>query len=268
MSKIKTITALLAVVSILFFNSCKKDDESISKPVIILNELGYQNTKIGYIGSDFHIEAEIVAEGKIDKIIVEIHTEGTANWEFDSTYSGFSGLKNAEFHKHIDMPTNVSDTGSYHFHLIVVDMLGNQTVVESDIQIKKPDDTIAPVITITNSPTNHQVFSNGQTINISGLITDNLALGGVYIGLISSNQVLTDGEVNDGNTITLLHTHDFLNPLSHNFSTNLVVGASLDNNISPKPIIWSSGDYYILVKCKDAFGGNWIFSNHYNIKIN
>jgi hypothetical protein len=48
-------------------NACKKD-EVISKPEIDLTELGYENSKIGYTGSDLHIEAEIVAEGKIETV--------------------------------------------------------------------------------------------------------------------------------------------------------------------------------------------------------
>ena len=47
-----------------------------------------------------------------------------------------------------------------------------------------------------------------------------------------------------------------------------VVGAAMDNNITPKAATWTSGDYYIVVKTKDSFGGNWTFSSHYPITIN
>jgi hypothetical protein len=74
------------------------------------------------------------------------------------------------------------------------------------------------------------------------------------------------------NTITLLHTHEFDSHTAHNFSASINVGAAQDNNITPKDIAgdiaWQSGNYYIVVKCKDAFGGNWTFSSHYPIVIN
>lgn len=261
--------AMLAAMSILLFYACEKDkeDELVAGPKVTLTEVGLGNSKIGYPGSDLHLEADIVAEGKISTVRIEIHAEGISTWEFDTTYTEFTGLKNATFHKHIDIPLH-ADVGDYHLHFIVGDMMGKQTVAEAELEIKNPTDTIPPALSITDAPATNQNFYNGQTISISGVVSDNLALGGMYIGLVRVDQGLVDAAVNDGNTITLLHTHDFPNPYSHNFSASLVVGAAMDNNITPKPISWAPGDYYVLVKCKDAFGGNWTFSNHYLIVIN
>jgi len=256
--------AITLTIALLSIYSCKQEP---SKPEITLNEVGLSNNKIGYLGSDLHVEADIVAEGKINTVKVEIHPEGTGTWEFDTTYTEFSGLKNATFHKHIDIPLS-ADTGDYHLHFIVVDMEGNETVAEAEIEIKQPTDAVPPVVTISTAPTTNQVFTNGQTITISGSVSDNISLGGMYIGLVRVDQGLTDAQVNDGNTITLLHNHDFPNPISHNFSASIVVGAAMDNNITPKPATWNTGDYYIVVKCKDAFGGNWTFSSHYSLVIN
>jgi len=267
-TKIKTMAVILTAINIIFFNSCKKDEETLARPQITLTEVGLENSKIGYLDSDLHLEADIVAEGKINTIKVEIHPEGTGTWEYDTIYTEFSGLKNTTFHKHIDIPSNIADTGDYHLHFIVVDMNGNETVVESDMKIKQPTDTVPPVITISNTPTTNQIFTNSQTITISGSISDNIALGGMYIGLVRADQILTDEEVNDGNTITLLHTHDFTTNTLHNFAASIVVGATMDNNITPKPTTWTYGNYYIVIKCKDSFGGNWTFSNHYPIRIN
>jgi len=273
----------IAFTAGLFFTSCEKDDETNPKPIITLTELGYENSKIGYAGTDLHIEAEIVAEGKIDYVTIEIHPEGEheekstsivlheGEWEVDTTYTEFSGLKNTTFHKHIDIPVD-ADTGHYHFHFIVTDMDGQQTTVEEELEIQQPDDAIAPEITISNAPTNNQEFNNGETISISGSVSDDKALGGMYIGLVRTDQNLTDAEVNATNTITLLHTHEFDSHTAHNFSASINVGAAQDNNITPKDITgdiaWQSANYYIVIKCKDAFGGNWTFSSHYPIVIN
>jgi len=139
----------IATMGIIIFNACKKENKTeIAKPQISLKEVGLNNSKIGYVGSDFHLEADIEAEGKINVVKIEIHPELTKSWYFDSTYSEFAGLKNAEFHKHIDMPTNIADTGIYHLHFIVSDMNGNQSSVESEIQIKQPTDTTSSIIMI------------------------------------------------------------------------------------------------------------------------
>ncbi len=273
---------VIAFTAGLFFTSCEKDDETTPKPVITLSELGYENSKIGYAGTDLHIEAEIVAEGKIDKVTIEIHPEGEHKeksasitlhedeWEVDTTFTEFSGLKNTTFHKHIDIPVH-TEIGHYHFHFIVTDIDGQQTTVEEELEIKQPDDAVAPEITISNAPTNNQTFNNGETISISGSVSDDKALGGMYIGLVRTDQNLTDAEVDATNTITLLHTHEFDSHTAHNFSASINVGATQDNNITPKDITgdiaWQSANYYIVVKCKDAFGGNWTFSNQYPIVI-
>ena len=280
MKKNKLIWVAIAVIS-LFLSSCNKD-ETTSLPEIDLTELGYDNSHISYAGSDLHIEAGVVATGKINTITVQIHPEGEEEkssesilhddeWDVDTIYTEFSGLKNTAFHKHIDVPANAEAT-IYHFHFIVTDMEGQQSSVEEELEIQYPSDSIFPVITISEFPTNGQVFNSGEAISISGSVSDDQALGGLYIGLVRANQNLTDEEVSDSNTITLLHTHDFEGSDSYNFSASLNVGAEQDNNIAPKDIsgdiAWQSADYYIVVKCKDAFGGNWTFSDHYPIVIN
>lgn len=279
--KTKLFLIAIAITMGLFLTSCEKD---IAKPVIDLTELGYENNKIGYAGTDFHIEAEIVAEGKIDKVTVEIHPEGEheqeeegdshdheGEWEDEFTYTKFSGLKNTNFHKHIDIPVD-AEPGHYHFHFIVTDMEGNQTTVEDEIEVKLPDDDEAPVIDVSSAPQQDEVFNDGATITISGSVSDNKALGGMYIGLVREDQNLEDAKVNAKNTITLLHTHEFDSPVSHSFSASIEVGAAQDNNITPKDITgdiaWQTANYYILVKAKDAFGGNLGFSEKYTIKIN
>jgi len=132
----------------------------------------------------------------------------------------------------------------------------------------QPTDTVAPVITVSSAPSNGQIFNNGETITISGTVTDDTRLGGIYIGLVRVDQNLADADVNADNTITLLHNHHFADPTSYNFTGSIVVGAANDNDITPDPITWISGDYYLLIKCPDAFGGNVTFSSHYPVVIN
>lgn len=272
---------LLFSFSTFLFVSCTKEDDKLP-PQINGFELGYENSGIAYLGSDLHLEAEILSDAKIDRITLLIHHEGEhgkkstyylmeeGEWEIDTTYTKFTGLKNTSFHEHFDVPLEI-ETGEYHLDFAVIDMDGNKTEIERDLIIEAPVDLLGPELTIDTHPAAMQVFTNGQVITISGKLADETALGGVYVGLVRENQNLADAAVDATNTITLLHTHDFQSPVTHEFSASITVGAAQDNNSTPKPIdgdiAWQSGNYYILVKVKDAFGGNWTFSQHYPIEI-
>jgi hypothetical protein len=139
--KTKAFFALL-ILSTLFFVACDKDPAS---PVITILELGegesHGNDRTAKIGGDLHMEIEVVAEGRIDKIQVRIHPEGEHHdegehegWEVDTTYTKFSGLKNTIFHEHVEIDAE-AEPGEYHFDFIVTDMEGNQSSAEADLQI-------------------------------------------------------------------------------------------------------------------------------------
>lgn len=265
-TKIKS-TVLLLALGALVFTSCKKDEPTLSAPKITLSELGHENEKVAYAGTDLHVEAEIIAEAKIKTVTIEIHKENEeSKWELDTTFTEFEGQKNADFHKHIDIPVDV-EKGEYHFHFKVVDMQGNETVVEEELEIKYVDDNKAPTIVVSNAPTENKVFKNGETISISGMIEDDYALGGVYVGLVDESANIEDSKVNFENSITLLHTHHFEAPKKFNFEAKINVGVKKDNNTPQKDIEWKNGNYYLLVKCKDAFGGNGAITKRYPIVV-
>jgi hypothetical protein len=275
--KIKLLL-FIPILGGLMMTSCNNDEDTVAMPEATIMELGYNNSKVTFAGTELHIEAEILAEGKIDVVIVEIHPEGEhagrisdeEEWEVSIQYTDFQGLRNSTFHKHIDVPASAG-IGDYHLHFEVVDMLGQQTVIEDELAVQEPTDEVAPSMTISSAPALGTVFKNGETISISGTVSDDIALGGMYVGLVRVDQNLADSEVNAANTITVLHTHDFDSEDAHSFSPSIVVGAIMDNNITPKEITgdiaWQSAEYYLLVKCKDAFGGNWVFSAQYPIEI-
>jgi hypothetical protein len=144
------ISMLLAAVVVM--TSCGKAE----KPEIGSFELGYENSKSANAGDELHMDAEVVAEGTIDVIRIVIHPEGghdkkgvrlvsdEGEWEVDTTYTKFSGLKNTTFHEHLDVPMD-AEPGDYHFHFEVVDMDGYQTVFEEELEIKLPDDAVVSV---------------------------------------------------------------------------------------------------------------------------
>ena len=269
---IKTISLLLIVSGMILFNSCNKDDEDIVKPVISDLELGIGNSHVGYQGADLHIEAEIEAVNNIDVISVEIHQEEGSSDEIEATYDEYAGLKNTTFHKHVDIPAE-TPTGTYHVHITVTDQEGYQTMVEEEIEIEELTDEEAPEINISSAPENGASYSDGETITISGTVTDNISLAGLLVTLVYEPDNIADADVSGANTsvIVMLHTHDFEDPDEYEFTASIAVGAVNDNNMTPAPIegdnAWRSGNYYILVKSKDA-KVNWAYSNHYPIVIN
>ncbi len=269
---IKTIILLFITSSMLFFTACEDDDDDVLKPVINNLEVGLGDSHVAYVGADLHLQANIYAEGKVDVITVEIHQEQGSSDEIKATYDNYAGVIDPIFHKHVDIPTE-TPVGTYHVHITVTDMLGYQTTVEDEIEIKELTDEEAPEINISSAPENGQTFASGEAISISGNITDNLSLAGMFIALVYESDNINDADVTGANTsvIVMLHTHDFEDPDEYEFSASIEVGAANDNNMTPAPIqgdnAWQSGNYYILVKCKDA-KGNWAYSNHYPIVIN
>ena len=146
----KHYTNLFAFILILSltFVSCKDEAQA---PVITNFEVGYDDSKTSVIGEDLHLEAEIVAEAKISKILLTIHPEGEAEhapaqkatsllttaieWEVDTVYTTkFEGLKNSTFHEHIEIPVTAA-AGGYHLHFTVVDMDGNAKELESELTL-------------------------------------------------------------------------------------------------------------------------------------
>ena len=133
---------MMALVSVmaLSFNSCDKEEQTVSKPKITLTEVGHDNSKHAHPGHDLHLEAEIVAEGVIKSINVEIHQED-GSFEIEKSYveGKYIGVKNVEFHEHIDIPAN-APLGEYHLHLTVTDNEGQQSMAETHIDIEDGED--------------------------------------------------------------------------------------------------------------------------------
>ncbi len=269
---LKLLTLIFAIGIIAVLSSCEKEEDLVSKPLIDELELGIGDSHLAYIGSDLHIQAEIIAEGTIDKIKVEIHSKESGGDEIEAEFAEFAGLKNTTFHKHVDIPTGTK-AGAYHFHLIVTDLVGNQTMIEEDIIIEELVDAEKPVLTISSAPENGEIFANGESISISGTVTDNVSLSGMLVALVYEADNFSNADVTGKNksVIIMLHTHAFESPSAHNFTASIKVGATNDNNMTPAPIggdnAWKSGNYYILIKSKDA-KGNGVVSDRYPIVVN
>jgi hypothetical protein len=136
----------LVGLSMLALTSCEKDkeDKTPAKPVVEITEVGSHDGPEGQVtaGDELHLEAEITAEGLIAKIEVEIHQEEGGSFEIEETFgadSKYFGLKNAEFHEHIDIPAE-APAGEYHLHLTVTDQTGQTTTEEAELTVELSTD--------------------------------------------------------------------------------------------------------------------------------
>ena len=132
----KTTACVFAIGALTFFSSCKDEEpeptpQTFAKPTISIKEVGDSNSKKAKAGEDLHVDAEIVAEGKIAKIKIELHPETAGGDEIEAEYPEYDGLKNLDFHKDLDIPATAKK-GEYHFHIMVTDQQGQTTKAEVD----------------------------------------------------------------------------------------------------------------------------------------
>ena len=167
MRKMKSfLPAVIGLIILVFLFSCKKEEvQSREQPAVILKEVGLDNSMFVYAGNDLHLDAEIVATGKIAGIKVQITlAESNHGWDFVKTYTvPYIGLKNANFHECIDVP-ETARAGKYELILIVTDESGEKIQVKAEFVILK--DLSLPKMTGASVRTNPAV-----SLAVSGTIT-------------------------------------------------------------------------------------------------
>ena len=131
--KTNSIIRFLAIVTLVAgLAACQKNP---SAPKITLTEVGHENSGKAEQGDDMHLEAEIVAEGLIKSIHVEIHKEN-GSYEIEKSYTTgkYIGVKNTEFHEHIGIPAE-APLGEYHLHFTVTDNEGQTATAETHVEV-------------------------------------------------------------------------------------------------------------------------------------
>ncbi len=130
------ILAIACVINF-SFNSCGDDGPTIAKPTINLTEVGHDNGHHAHPGHDMHLEANIQAPGTIHDIVVEIEqVGGTTKIKEMYTKGKYVGVKNTEFHEHIDIPAS-TPLGKYMLYFTVADDFGQQTTVSCEIDMEE-----------------------------------------------------------------------------------------------------------------------------------
>jgi hypothetical protein len=143
-------TTLLLGLFTFIFSSCGSDDPVAAKPTIALTEVGAENSKTGVAGHDLHLEGNITAEGLIKSISVTIKSDAKDMSTLNIVYNSgkYIGVKNAEFHEHIDIPADFK-AGDYKLTMTVTDNFGQTTEAASDVKIAVAAEG-APEVTLTS----------------------------------------------------------------------------------------------------------------------
>ncbi len=174
-NNISKFIAIIALVSTYVFTSCSSDDNGSATAHTIsidLTEVGSGNNGQVTAGEDLHLEAEILATGRIASVAVEIHSESNSSApEINQAFTEYNGLLNATFHKHIDIPAT-QPAGTYHLHLTVTDQDGNVKTEETTIEILAS----SSLFQISLTEIGHGTVGNfhahaGEEAHIEGTIT-------------------------------------------------------------------------------------------------
>lgn len=282
MKNFPLIFSLFFILAVAGFYSCEEDDADTQEPVIQL--MAPEDGTVLYAGGDIHFEVEFEDDTELRSYKVDIHSnfdghthKGTLTageghpWSYQQSWDFEPGKKNTHVHHHeIVVPETIEGepiaTGDYHFMVYCTDAAGNESWVAKAIEIQQPTDTEAPVFSNINAPATDAVFGPDETITISGTVSDNDHLAGLFIAIMPEDA--THEEANpEGALAVLYHSHEDVHEKStYDFSASITVGQEQDNNPEPKTIDWASGNYYLLIKSPDE-SGNVGFSEHYPIQL-
>lgn len=227
---------------LLLFSACKKKDEAavLEVPTITNMEIGTANIGIGYPGHDLHLEAMINAPAKIATIKLQITPVVSGRgFSFSKTFiDGYVGLKNTEFHEHIDIPADVL-TGDCDLLLIVTDQAGKRTEIKAIVKIVK-DATLPNII--------------GLQVNLSSGSIAAVTLKGTASAPNKIARLVVEVQSTAWTREFTFIDSDMVGQLSYSLDKNI--------DISTSPV----GHYHINITLVDQLGKQIGFSYHFDKK--
>ena len=206
-------TLLLNVFGFLALASCDNDDnQSVSKPVAALAEVGEENNKTAMVGKDLHLEGNLEADGLIARIDLQIATADGKTIVLTKTWTDekYIGKRNTLFHEHVDIPATVSE-GDYKLAFTVTDKLGQAATFTSDLRIEAPAEG-APTISLTEvGEDNGKTAVVGGEMHLEAGITAPKKIDNIKVELHNTSadyeKVFTFKEKYLGQTTAKFHEH-------------------------------------------------------------
>ena len=259
------------LISLLFLIGCAKDDPDISAPTIEIVEYiptPMEDSICGAIepvvfnlkgGETFTFDVIFSDDQALSQYKVDIHNNfdchghggGSApavtipnvdNQTTDWTVLDIQSISGdlAPIKWTIEVPENVT-AGNYHFHLQVIDEVGNDSPFANfhSMKIYNPLDSIAPQINVQEPVSRNLAINKGESIHFVGRVTDNRSLSDGGNGVL----YLAYTDLSTGNT--------FATNKAFPFDVN--VGTSYDFDFEfeiPQTLV--SGDYRFSLGANDG----------------
>lgn len=232
------VNILILFISFSLLSSCKKTVNDNEKPEIVTFTLNTSNAiPGGYIRLNSDISDNNLLKSYKVTVINDFNYPAKSIEEtirLESTT--VEEIKNQAVYTInnylIPIPLNVS-AGPYLLKLSVLDEKGNESI-EEKVSFEIANLIDQPTLNLTE-PTNSHVYSRGDTINIAGLIKDNVALQEVKF------------ECKNTNSTFFSKQFLFTSILTTNFDI------ALDGNVKI-PVPQLSGDYTLTTNIKDTVG--------------
>ena len=143
----KTRALLMAMVCTMVaaLTACDSDDdnnEHLTGPTATFTEVGRDNSHEVAAGGELHVEADIEAEGLIERITVRIKTGADEETLVEETWETgkYVGVRNTEFHEHIDIAPE-TPLGECVLTLSVWDAQGTGCVVGTTFNVVETETT-------------------------------------------------------------------------------------------------------------------------------
>lgn len=147
---------MVCLVASVVLVSCKKEDPVLTPPTIAHVEVGLENSGVGIVGHDFHIEMDVVAGERIETIEIKIaqRTDETyaSVWNYALIWEQYRGARNTNVHKHFTIPDDAPE-GKYDFIIIVNDQNGTSFEAKRELNIYLPENLPAEYKHITDDHT-------------------------------------------------------------------------------------------------------------------
>ncbi len=159
---------LLSVCATLFTSCDKEDDPVAGKMEINISEIGEENSKTVVAGTDLHLEGTLFAENLIKTIKVTLKAKnGTDKVEADYSTEPYVNVKNANFHKHLDVPETFK-AGEYELIFSVADAKGQTKEARYTVTVTQKDPD-APQVVVT-APGEGAVLKIGDEVTVEAKI--------------------------------------------------------------------------------------------------
>ncbi|WP_335967086.1 DUF4625 domain-containing protein [Galbibacter sp. PAP.153] len=308
--KRSTCSLLTAFLATLLLVSCSQDDDQTivepPKPIIDNIEIGSGNDGVGVIGRDFHFEMDAVAGDLLETVQVKIRPQSgetySHDWDFETTWDDYQGLKNTNVHKHFDIPEDAAE-GVYDFIITVNDQNGAKVEEIREVELIDPANLpVDPLLYLwtmdTDQGDSHYVnellespenveFSKNEVLNSMVFIQNVKGDGQVYLLLVKKSlnyfpETVEDIDFskvivydvfqheNEEDVYTFSNVIFGENGVQERPVPDFTIGASMDNNVpQPNSITngkaWETGAYYFGVVYTN-FTHN--ISLHYYFELN